>query len=71
MNDVNLKSCNYGYAVFQKKPEYDVAKIIVKGSKEEQIKEMFLIDEGSEIIFNGEKKTSSKEIDIDSLYITF
>ena len=71
VNSVIVENVDYGFAAFQKKPEFGPAKIIIKNIKKEYINNI-LIGFGSLLIRHSKAKTDTIKglvpLDIESLY---
>lgn len=55
INNCEIVDCNYGLLLLQKKPEYGPSSIILNNTKITNPKQKYLIELGSEIIWDGEK----------------
>jgi len=75
INNVEIINVDYGYVVFQKKPEYGPAKVIVTNTAEGIISHENLIDRGSMLIKKGGRKTDTilgeSKINVEMLYREF
>ena len=71
VNSVSIKESEVCYAIFQKKAEFNPAKISVLSSKEENYKQLYLLDLNSSLNFKDELFIGSKHINVDSLYLPF
>ncbi len=71
LQNVELKSCNYGYAAFRKKPEYGPASIFVNSPIEKEISSLFLLDKDSKIVHRGKVHQGTDKLDIEQLYARF
>ena len=70
IDDINLTSCKIGFASYQKKPEFGPARIIVNSLIERKTKKPYMVESGSEIIFNGKKMVANQEKIEEILYGT-
>ena len=50
LQNVSITNCEKGFTAYQKKPEFGPATIQVRGYTEKNIKNLFLIEEGSKLI---------------------
>jgi hypothetical protein len=71
VNSVSIKDSEICYAVFQKKAEFNPAKISVSSSKEGNYKQLYLLDLNSTLKYKAELFIGSKHINVDSLYLPF
>ena len=79
VEDVSILRCDYSYAVFQKKPEYGPATILVESvvdslavdthSAKDLKKVNYLVDKNSTLFYLGEEIVGEEHIDIDQLYL--
>jgi hypothetical protein len=54
--NVQITNCEFGVAVFQKKPEYGPARLQLTDLTLERVKEKYLIEEGSRLIIDDEDR---------------
>jgi hypothetical protein len=54
--DVQITNCEFGLAVFQKKPEYGSASLQLTDLTLEHVKEKYLIEKGSRLIIDDEDR---------------
>lgn len=71
VNSVKIEKSNVCYAIFQKKAEFNPAKIIVNSSIEADFKQLYLIDKNSTFSYKNDLFTGTKQINVDSLYLPF
>ena len=71
VNSVNIKNTGVCYAIFQKKSEFNPAKISVLSSTELNYKQLYLLDFNSSLDYKDELFIGSKHINVDSLYLPF
>ena len=71
VNSVSIKDSEVCYAIFQKKAEFNPAKISVLSSTEENYKQLYLLDLNSSLKYKAELFIGSKHINVDSLYLPF
>ena len=65
---ITIKNTYCAFAVYQKKTEYDPARLLLENVKLENITRKNLLGVGSIIEIDGNKKTGIEKINIDSLY---
>ena len=68
IHKVNFTDCKYGFAIYQKKPEFGPASIVAKSIEFREVKNEFILDKSSKIELNGAESTGSKKIEIDALF---
>ncbi len=68
IKDVALENCEYGFAIFQKKPEFGPATTVAKQVTFDGVKNEFVLDKDSKIELNGKESVGKKKIDIDALF---
>ena len=68
---VLFSKCEYGFAAYQKKPEYGSARIEAESIDQKGYKELFLLEKGSELIFNGKTHRGKKEFNVEEMYASF
>ncbi len=66
--DVDITRCEYGLAVFQKKPEYGPGRLELKDVSLEDVKEKYLIEKGSRLIIDDEDRSYTHESVKELLY---
>jgi len=75
VHSIAVQNVDFGYVIFQKKPEFGPAKVIVTNTNETVIKNKNLIDTGSLLInigeFNIDTIKGVRPINVDSLYMEF
>jgi len=75
VEEVSISRCDYSFAVFQKKPEYGPATIVVDSlstdtrSAKDPKKVNYLVDKNSILFYLGEEIVGEEHIDIDKLYL--
>jgi len=71
VNSINIEKSNICYAIFQKKAEFNPAKIVVNSSVEIDFKQLYLLDTNSTLSYKNELFRGTKHINVDSLYLPF
>jgi hypothetical protein len=71
IDKVEILNCHYGFAAYQKKPEFGPAKVIVKSIKQKGYKEMYLLEKGSELIYGNNHYYGKVKFNIDEMYAAF
>ena len=68
IRNVKMTGCRYGFAIFQKKPEFGPASAIAEEIEFIDVKNKFVLDKGSKLILNDQENVGDKKIDIDALF---
>ena len=71
VKDVALMNCKYGFAAYQKKPEYGSAEIDVESIRKEGYEELYLLEKGSELDYRGKTYTGTEKFNIEEMYAAF
>jgi hypothetical protein len=66
--DLHMTHCRVGFTGFQKKPEFGPAKIFVRGFSWEHVDVMYIIEEGSESLVDGQAPAILHQNVTDILY---
>lgn len=71
VSNTTIQNCTNGFAAYRKKAEYGPAEIFVEGGKLVNVKNRFLIELGSKVIYQEEEFIGEEKFDIDSMYMAF
>ena len=71
VSDLTIKESMYGFAAYRKKPEYGPATIYVKSIKENNSKNLHLLDKDSKLTYLDEEFVGEKIFNIDSMYMMY
>lgn len=70
-DNIQINNVEVGIALFQKKPEYDGAKMNLENVTYQQVGELGLIEKGSQAQINGKTYSGYLKFDIDAMYARF
>lgn len=62
VDNLKITNCKLGFTAFQKKPEFGVASIQVNNSNFKDVKELHLIETGSELSIDSEKQATTEDV---------
>ena len=71
VENITIEKSDVAYAAYRKKPEYGLAKLIVKSEKKNAAKRLKLLEKDSQLIHLGKKYVGTKKFDIDAMYAQF
>jgi hypothetical protein len=68
LKNISISNAKYGLAAFQKKPEYGAANISAMQVKLNNVKNPFVLEKNSSIIWDGNINIGTKKLDVKQLY---
>lgn len=63
INNITISDCNIGFALYQKKPEFGPASVLVRNLNTNKVNDLYLVEQGSLLTVEGKKiKYSQRDV---------